>query len=82
LIGLGLLIAQTASAGFVQSNGPSGNITVLAVSGSNVLAGADSVLFHSDDNGKSWVKISNNKGNFLTMVGDSIFEGSGLRDCK
>jgi len=79
ILSIGLLIAQTASAGWVQSNDPGGNIAVLEVSGDNVFAGTrgDSV-FHSDDNGKSWTRIINNKGYFLTLASDTIFEDSGL----
>jgi len=76
---IGLLAVQTASAGWVQSNGPSGNITVFVVSGNNIFAENDyDSAFHSNDNSINWTKIGDNKGTFLTLIGDTIFEGSGL----
>ena len=61
MIGLGLLIAQTASAGWVQVNGPNGGIiNAFASTGKNILAGTyGSGVFMSTDTGNNWIAVNN-----------------------
>ena len=86
----------TATAQWVQTNGPTGGfITALVVSGTNVFAGTDKGgVFLSTDNGSSWTEknngLTNSSVSSLATVGSNIFaqkhNAAGLQfgraDCK
>ena len=58
LIGLTILIISQCHAQWVQTNGVTGgSVNSMAVCGTDIYAGTDTV-FHSTDNGISWISIS------------------------
>jgi hypothetical protein len=86
LIGMGILLffPQWATAQWVQTGGPEGgNITALAVSGTNLFAGTTGGgVFLSKDNGKNWKAVNSGLpattlGNCLLASGTNLFAGTG-----
>jgi hypothetical protein len=58
LIGLMILVVSQCRTQWIQTNGVTGgSVNAMAVCGTDIYAGTDSV-FHSTDNGTSWVSIS------------------------
>ena len=81
MIGLGLLVAQTASAGWVQSGLSGTSINALANNGSNIFAGtANGKIFLSSNNGNNWASVdsgsANTSVNSLAVSGSIIFSGT------
>jgi FlgD Ig-like domain len=81
IICISLLIAQTASAQWIQTNSPGGHITAIAVSDSNIFVGTGNGIFRSANNGKDWTAIDSGLTNtdvFSLEVSDTnIFAGTG-----
>ena len=78
-----VLFTQTVSAQWVNTNGPpGGNLTALAVSGSNTFAGTGgSGVFLSINNGTSWTAVNSGLTNpdisSLAVSGSNVFAGTG-----
>ena len=77
-----LLFPATLGAQWVQTNGPyGGNVSSIAVSGSNLFAGIwDGGVFLSTNSGGSWVPVNTGLRNFhvgsLVVSGANLFAGT------
>ncbi len=79
---LSFLCVSTVPAQWVQTNGPYGGSThCLAVAGTNLIAGTDSGVFVSTDNGNGWFQpdtgLTNTSINCLASSGTTLFAGTG-----
>ena len=78
---IGLLVAQTASAQWIQTNSPGGHITAFASSDSNIFAGTGKGIFRSSNNGISWTAgdsgLTNTNVFSIAAVDSTIFAGTG-----
>jgi len=81
VLSIGLLVAQTAGAQWIQTNSPGGHITAFAVSDSNIFVGTGNGIFRSSNNGKAWTAIDFGLTDidvFSLEVSDTnIFAGTG-----
>jgi photosystem II stability/assembly factor-like uncharacterized protein len=73
---------QSLQAQWVKTNGPYvGNITALAISGSDIFAGTyESGVYHSSDNGASWTPANSGLTSpyiqALAVIGSDVFVGT------
>jgi hypothetical protein len=76
--GILVLFTHTANARWVQGQGMAGQgVSALAVSGSNIFAGANRGVFLSANNGASWTVVDTSLGaNCFAVVGGNIFAGT------
>jgi len=80
-MGLLILLMHTASAQWVQTNGPcSRTVTAFAVSGGNLFAGTSGGVFLSTNNAASWTAVDSGLGNrpvwSFAVSGGNLFAGT------
>ena len=81
LLVLMLLVSGSIQAQWIRTNGPNGGyVDDFAVSGSTVFAATTGGLYRSDDNGQSWISVSNRGASTICLNGTSVFASSEFSD--
>jgi len=76
-----LFVSGSSQAQWVRTNGPNGGyVDDFAVSGSTVFAATTGGLYRSDDNGQSWISVSNRGASTICLNGTSVFASSEFSD--
>lgn len=76
-----LIVSVNLQSQWVRTNGPNGGYTDdFAVSGSTIFAATTGGLYRSDDNGQSWISVSNRGASTICLNGTSVFASSEFSD--